>query len=326
MRIALIDIKVGTKIGSSFTAVNMRNMELLKKELGADFYYSTDQLVNNKQSYDVFIFGFSSVNADLENTVQWIMSNNERPRLFRLVGEYEQGTPHVAMYYLLKRTDWRFEIIRNVDRQMGAMGKWCDRQHFININLLVSKYPNDITQKKYDCIYYGRWRPNRAKYFKRYIQRGIYLSTSTKNMKKFKHNGCNPQYLDTIDWTEKKETLNLFRYSLYIEDEYTHKVFNHLANRWYEAGFCNNVVFFDENCWNTIMKSEISQWSEEIKEYLVSGIDDLRQKIEWCNENFDKHLAIQKKWRSGEHIHRKLMIDELKRIVGLEQKTAENQP
>ena len=72
MRIALLDIKVGTKVGSNFTAVNMRNMLLLQKELGADFYYSTDQLINNNNEYDVFIFGFAGLNSEIEKQVEFV--------------------------------------------------------------------------------------------------------------------------------------------------------------------------------------------------------------------------------------------------------------
>lgn len=314
MRIALIDIKVGTRVGGSFTAVNMRNMELIKKELNADFYYSTDQLINNNKVYDAFVFGFGSINSDINRTIEFV-NKSDNPKLIFISGEYEQQT-NQALWYL-KRP---YTVVKNYDGWGKLAGKTNGRIESaveLNLNLLIAKPPNDIAQKKYDCIYYGRWRPDRGKYFKKYIQGGMYLSTSTKNMKKFKHHGCNPKYLDTIDWTERRETLNLFRYSLYIEDEYTHKVFNNLANRWYEAGFCNNVVFFDANCWNTIMKSEIAQWRDEIKDYVVTSHEDLQQKITDCNEDFGRHLAIQKKWRSGEQIHRQMMINELKRIIGV---------
>lgn len=312
MKIALLDIKVGTKVGSNFTAVNMRNMLLLQKELGADFYYSTDQLINNNNTYDVFIFGFAGLNAEIEKQVEFV-SKSLNSKYFWLIGEYEQGTNNPPLFYSCKRNNKKFITIQNFDikKNRGLQVN----THILNLNLLIAKQPNQLIAKKYDCIYYGRWRADRAEYFKKYIQDGLYLSTSIKNMKKFKHAGCNPKYLNTISWEDKKETLNLFRYSLYIEDKYTHKVFNNLANRWYEAGFCNNVVFFDANCWNTIIKSEIGCFKEQIKDYIVSDYNSLQEKIKYCNQDFEKHLAIQKSWRVGELQHRKDMINELKKII-----------
>jgi hypothetical protein len=313
MRIALLDIKVGTKIGSNFTAVNMRNMILLQKELGADFYYSTDQLINNNKQYDVFIFGFASVNGEIEKQFEFV-KKSPNSKIFRLVGEYEQSG-HPPLYYVLTRLNKMHHVITNVDENFGSYGKYKLGQSFLNLNLLVVKQSNQLTEKKYDCIYYGRWREDRADYFKKYIQGGLYLSTSTKNMKKFKHEGCNPKYLDTISWDDKKETLNLFKYSLYIEDKYTHKVFNNLANRWYEAGFCNNVMFFDVNCWNTIRKSEIGIYENQIKDYIVTDYNSLQDKINEYNKDFNKHLAIQKTWRMNELFLRQKMIEELKNII-----------
>jgi len=312
MRIALLDIKVGTKIGCNFTAVNMRNMILLQNKLGADFYYSTDQLFNNNKQYDVFIFGFGSINSDIENVKKFVLKSNN-PKLIFISGEYEQQTSQ-PLWYINKP----YTVIKNYEtlgklagRTNGRILKTFD----LNINLLIVKQPNELTNKKYDCIYYGRWREDRADYFKKYIQGGLYLSTSTKNMKKFKHEGCNPKYLDTISWADKKETLNLFKYSLYIEDKYTHKVFNNLANRWYEAGFCNNVMFFDINCWNTIRKSEIGIYENEIKDYIVTDYNSLQDKINECNKDFNEHLAIQKTWRINEMLLRDDMINELKNII-----------
>ena len=308
MKIALLDIKVGTKVGSNFTAVNMRNMILLSKELNADFYYSVDQLKGNNTEYDAVLVGFGSMNSEAVYSRDFIKRHSN---IIFIVGEYEQRI-NPALSYAKNM----FKVVRNYDGINEIQHK--DRQisdNVINLNLLIAKKPNQLSQKKYDCIYYGRWREDRAKYFKKYIQNGMYLSTSTKNMKKFKHAGCNPKYLDTISWEERKETLNLFRYSLYIEDEYTHKVFNNLANRWYEAGFCNNVVFFDVNCWNTIRKSEIAYFEEQIKDYIISSHEELQAKIEYCNQDFERHLAIQKGWRLNQMVLRQDMINELKRII-----------
>jgi hypothetical protein len=308
MRIALLDVKVGTKIGSNFTAVNMRNMILLQKELGADFYYSTDQLINNNKEYDAVLVGFGSMNSEAVLTRDFIKRHNN---IIFIVGEYEQKI-NPALSYAKNN----FKLVRNYEGRNQVQHK--DRQisdNVINLNLLIAKQANQLITKKYDCIYYGRWRGNRADYFKKYIQNELYLSTSTKNMKKFKHEGCNPKYLDTISWEEKKETLNLFRYSLYIEDVYTHSVFNNLANRWYEAGFCNVVMFFDVNCLNTIRKSEIAEYENEIQNYLVTDYNSLQAKINECNQDFEKHLAIQKNWRKNELELRAKMIDELKEII-----------
>jgi hypothetical protein len=308
MRIALLDIKVGTKIGSNFTAVNMRNMILLQKELGADFYYSTDQLINNNKQYDAVLVGFGSMNSEAVLTRDFIKRHQN---IIFIVGEYEQKI-NPALSYAKNN----FKLVRNYEGRNEVQHK--DRQisdNILNLNLLIAKQSNQLTEKKYDCIYYGRWREDRADYFKKYIQGGLYLSTSIKNMKKFKHEGCNPKYLDTISWDDKKETLNLFKYSLYIEDKYTHKVFNNLANRWYEAGFCNNVMFFDVNCWNTIRKSEIGIYENQIKDYIVTDYNSLQDKINEYNKDFNKHLAIQKTWRMNELFLRQKMIEELKNII-----------
>lgn len=311
MKIALLDVKKSTGLKSKFTAVNVRNLFLLKKELNCDLFLFEKDLMT-KNIYDIVIFGFNSIHTETKLTQEFIRKNtNEKTNFFVICGEYEQ-TDCVNLRY--EKRD--FSVIQNYEgkTRLGLKEQQLN-VYELNLNLLIAKKPNELITKKYDCIYYGRWREDRVEYFKKYIQDGLYLSTSTKNMKKFKHAGCNPKYLDTISWDYKKETLNLFRYSLYIEDKYTHKVFNNLANRWYEAGFCNNVVFFDANCWNTIVKSEIGCFEDQIKDYIVSDYNSLQEKIKYCNQDFEKHLAIQKGWRFNEMKHREDVINELKKII-----------
>lgn len=275
-------------------AVSKRNAEILAHELNADLLqYDTDRLQD--KDYDIIICTYSNKYTDFETLKKVIRKNQKR---FLLRTEYEQVGSLITEFK-------PFESICNFE---GG-------DNFINTNLLIAREPNPYTEKKYDCIYYSRHRGDRMEYCREYLQGNIYLSTHPKNHKHFYHAGCRPKKIKHIDWTHGKETLNQFRYSLYLEDVYTHSVFNNLANRWYEAGFCNNVVFFDVNCWNTIRKSEIGYFEEQIKDYVVSSHGELEEKIEHCNNNFIEHLAIQKGWRINQQIMRSEMIKKLKTII-----------
>lgn len=275
-------------------AVSYRNAEILAKELNADLLMREKDTISIRD-YDVIILTYCNRYTDYETLKKIIRSNQKR---FILVTEYEGVHDPFA----------KFNPHTRICNYMGG-------QNFLNTNLLIAKEPNKIINKKYDCIYYSRYRADRMKYCKEYLQGDIYLSTHPKNHKHFFHAGCKPKLIKHIDWTPHKETLNLFRYSLYIEDVYTHSVFNNLANRWYESGFCNNVVFFDVNCWNTIRKSEIAEYEKEIKYYIVTDYNSLQNKINECNKDYAFHLKIQKSWRKNELQERKKMINELKNII-----------
>lgn len=293
------------------TAVNLRNMFIIENYLNAYGIYDIYDIKKYMNiNFDIFIFGFGSQNNDFNETVK-LLNANPNAKIFWLVGDYEQTN-----YWAILKAKRKFNVITNfiglgrITSKRNILKNYC-----LNFNLLIAKKPNKTINKKYDCIYYSRWRPNRAKYLKEYLQNDIYFSSDLKNFKQHKHIGCNPKYIKKLNWTHKQETLNLFKYSLYIEDEYTHTNFNNLANRWYEAGFCNNVMFFDKNCINTIRKSEINIYENEIKDYIVSDYNDLQKKIKECNKDFGKHLSIQKNWRKNELELRENMLLELKNII-----------
>lgn len=280
-------------------AVSYRNAEIIADELGADILmYKHDKLKPVK--YDVIILTYTNRYTDYKTLEGIILRDN--PRQYLLQTEYE---PVIASY----RHNKSLKRITNFDNQ-----KWPS----INTNLLIARNPNLLHEKKYDCVYYSRFRANRLKYCVEYLQGDIYLSTHPKNHKHYYHAGCRPRVIKHLDWTKGRETLNQFRYSLYIEDEYTHNVFNNLANRWYEAGFCNNVVFFDYRCENTIRKSEIAPYWDEIQNYIVHSHAELMQRIEECNQDWERHLSVQKGWRVNELQERSAMLNKFKKIIGLE--------
>mgnify|MGYP003133907884 CR=1 FL=1 len=305
-KIALIEIYPNKKMNlKKLIDAHLRNSVIISEFLECDLLIEEKDFLKavNKQ-YDVLILGYASRYAPFQ-LIKKIVENNPDARKIVLSNEYNI-TSSVAGFR-------PYEIISNYERLNTS--KSVIQQYVLNLNLLLAKEPNALTEKKYDCIYYGTFRVNRTEYFKKYLHQDIYVSTSPKNFKKFKHIECNPKYISKLNWTSRKETLNLFKYQLYIEDVNTHDNFNNLANRWYEAGFCNNVVFFDHNCLNTIYKSEINYFIEQINDYIVTDYEDLKNKIEHCNKDFEKHLAIQKGWRLNQMQLRTEMMLELKNII-----------
>ena len=277
-----------------------RNTLIISDYLEATFLYNENEYNKHLETkFDAILIFYSNYYSPVKQMKQ-IADNNNEARFFWILNEYAIS----ANYTFLK--DKNVIHIKNWEEEGEIM---------LNLNLLFSKKPNEVKDKPYDCVYYGTFRTDRAEYCKEYLKEDLCLSTTSKNFKKYRHIGCTAKLIKKLSWEENKETLNLFKYQLYIEDKYTHKVFNNLANRYYEAGFCNNVVFFDVNCRNTINKSELNYYKEQVEDYIVESYEDLQSKIKECNKDFEKHLAIQKSWRMNEALSRKLMLEELKNII-----------
>tara|TARA_R110002020_G_scaffold11041_5_gene42057 strand:+ start:411 stop:1334 length:924 start_codon:yes stop_codon:yes gene_type:complete len=277
-----------------------RNTLIISDYLDATFLYNENEYNKHLETkFDAILIFYANYYSPVKQMKQ-IAENNKYAKYYFIANEYTI-TP---AYTFLQDKD--VTLISNWEEEGKIM---------LNLNLLFSKTPNEVKEKPYDCVYYGTFRTDRAEYCKEYFKEDLYLSTTSKNFKKYKHIGCKAKLIKKLSWEENKETLNMFKYQLYIEDKHTHKVFNNLANRYYEAGFCNNVVFFDVNCRNTINKSELGIYKEQVADYIVENYEDLQNKIKECNKDFSKHLAIQKSWRMNEQLSRKLMLEELKNII-----------
>ena len=277
-----------------------RNTLIISDYLDATFLYNENEYNKHLETkFDAILIFYANYYSPVKQMKQ-IAENNKYAKYYFIANEYTI-TP---AYTFLQDKD--LTLINNWEEEGEIM---------LNLNLLFSKKPNEVKDKPYNCVYYGTFRTDRAEYCKEYFKEDLYLSTTSKNFKKYKHIGCSAKLIKKLSWEENKETLNLFKYQLYIEDKHTHKVFNNLANRYYEAGFCNNVVFFDVNCRNTINKSELGYYKDLVEFYIVESYEDLQNKIKECNKDFGKHLAIQKSWRMNEQLSRKLMLKELKNII-----------
>jgi hypothetical protein len=307
MKVAILDVRKNPTNYKRTRTVAFRNLIALQQAFDADIYSSIAKLKVARNDYDIIICGFGSLTTEIDYSTRFLITN-KTARLFWLVGEYEQRTFQPLFYS--KRP---YSVIKNFEHQMK--GTMIVEQHFVNINLLLAKHPlhpqKAINNHKYGIVYYGRWRPDRAQYFKEYLQKGIYISTSVKNMKKFKGYGVGAIYCKPMTWDNNRETLRLFRGSLYLEDVFTHTHYNCPANRFYESLFCGSIVIPQIESRNTWERYGI-----DMTRRFVSDLAELQSKM---IELEDKKTLIdlleeQYEWGIQAINKREVMLSEVNEI------------
>lgn len=298
--------KLSSLANGSMRDAHLRNSYSLHLEYGMPLIFSEEQMlyyadkIKNLEyicvSYGSFYCPFRALDR--------LITAHPQARIYWITNEIEISPPG-----LVHKQQSQAQIIANfVESPKHKWKKW----HFLNLNALMMEEPRKRIPKKYGVLYYGTFRKDRLKYFRKYLQDGLYLSTNTKNHKKYKHIGCEPKRIGALSWKSNQETLNHFKYSLYIEDEQTHKRFNNLANRFYEALFCNVVTLFDRSCKNTIEKSGI-KFDED---FYVDSHEELMEKTK--DGNFEKRLSIQQQWVQNTLKEKKEIIEKIGVILANE--------
>lgn len=294
------------KIAKNSITAHTRSIIELSKQLDIELVSTSEEIqqLNPKHYKKIAVFGsaFYPKTAEIE---AWIRKC-DNPVIIWINNEY-QCSPNSEYARLIK--DYESIVISNVAKNKV---KGHNDFHLLNLNTLLVNEPNSIILKKYDLLYYGTYRPNRRLYLQKYFNdTDFYLSSTKKNLRKFYQlAGCNATFCNKLNWTKDKETLNLFKYSLYIEDEFTHGNYNHLANRFYECLFCNVVQFFDKSCSNTIQTADI----EFDDYYYVDSYEELKDKVE--NTDFDRALQQQQEmWLNNALQEKKQVLEQLKYIL-----------
>lgn len=238
-----------------------------------------------------------------------LIAANPRAKLILFENEYSLSMVSGLKKYL-KESGRKITLLINYEREKCYKYKaLADEQFIMNMNCLSywpTKYP--LSDKRYDCVYYGGFRLNRQIYFKRYLKKDVWLSTSKKNAYKFK------QICPDLKWITPRFSLRTgypglakFRYSLYIEDPYTHTHYNYPANRFYESLANNCVLLFDVNCRNTFKRYGI-----DIDSFTVDGYEDLISFIK--RDDFENSLQIQKNWLENIRADKKQLDIDLKKM------------
>jgi len=246
MKIAIVETSLFVENPIDAHSRNSKEIhQYLSQFYSVDLMWGDSEVKNYK--YDIVLFSYSSFYFQYQRFEEFI-EINKNSLVGWITNEYNI-TPNGCFGKYIKF------MISNFEKHGHSYGKKVDYYLMTNLNTLFARKRNKIVDKKYDLIYYGTYRTDREVYFKKYFRDDLILSTSTKNKKKFKILGSNCKVIDKLSFKKYSETLNLFRASLYIEDEFTHDCFNNLANRFYEAVFTNTALFYDKSCKSTIEKS-----------------------------------------------------------------------
>ena len=260
MNILIIDSHKG-KLNRNVTNLHVRNARILSLILHADLVGShegNDYIYNKK--YDVIIFNHASKYSNIDIK---ILYNNPEAKLFYITNEYNLGEPLLLWKYV-KEKNKKYDVIANHEQSASKVTNiYINKWNILNLNSLIYNWQPRVSldfddifgvENRFGVIYYGSYRDNRTKYFMKYFDERMVVSTSKKNKFKFLPytNGC--QFRDKLKWYPYISLRN-YKASLYIEDEKTHDNYNFLSNRFYEGLMCDTPVIFDESCRNTINKS-----------------------------------------------------------------------
>jgi len=262
VRVLVID---SHKSSNNKPAQNMHwtNAKIISDAMGADFIWSYPTVNDEiKSDYDVIIFVHASHYAYTD--YKWL-EQSPNAKLFYVTNEYNLGEPRTA-WMAAKQAGRKYTVVANHPQKISkVVGKYVDDWVQLNLNSLVynpdtqpvvddtQKSLFDSGDKSDGAVYYGSFRKGRIDYFKKYLNSGITLSTHHSNHNKFRELGVEPNFVPRIDWFGAG--LSPYKASLYIEDEVTHKNYNYLANRFYEAINYNCTPLFDVSCARTVALS-----------------------------------------------------------------------
>ena len=287
---------------------HVRNALAFKTELEAkghlvDLLFIQEHSGRYQKKYDVIFVSYATQYPFIHE-MDKIEEKNEDTPWGWITNEYNLR-PNAFAYTIFKRR--RSFLLCNYE--LGSVKFACfDAEYSVNLNPLLFKLM-PLSKKTHDFIYYGTYRPDREVYFKKYFTEQVYLSTSTKNHKKFLHIGCKSKPIKKFGWD--KPALQAFRYSLYIEDTFTHNHFNNLANRYYESLACRCVLLFDKSCKTTLKKAGINNYEP----FLIESAKDFAR---FTKDNYEELLAIQAEWREKVLQERKEIIQSIENVIKTE--------
>ncbi|MBA7670512.1 hypothetical protein ES703_78658 [subsurface metagenome] len=275
--------------------------------------YSTPVINKKYRKYwnekiETIFLSYAAFWGDFQEILQFIKRHRES-KLFWITNEYNIRLNSEIVKYI-RSSGRKLHILANYPEPKSKRKLWSSFLQ-LNLNVLIfrSLTPLSLKQRHYSIVYYGMYRDGRAKYFRKYLNSDFIVSTSPKNIITFKQLGCKSRFCRPFLWSNKGSVFSLFRYSLYIEDEYTHKHYNYPANRFYEALSYGVIQLFDESCSFTFDKA-----GYDIAPFIVRNKRSLKLQISHMDKNYDHFLKQQLSWREKAAMEKTETVTQLKEI------------
>lgn len=188
--------------------------------------------------------------------------------------------------------------------------------HYVDFNSLSLNYNYDISSKRErEIIYYGAFRKGRKTSFDKYFNSDkytLYLSTSTKALKKFEEAYKCPVYIPPLKCNNNflPELLN-YRYTFYLEDNKNHNNNFSFPNRFYECLSAGVVMLVDTNCLKTFIDNNIN-----VEPFIVKDSENAIDKINTINKNYSFFQKMQHDWVDANTAHENL-ISKIEKILNI---------
>lgn len=175
---------------------------------------------------------------------------------------------------------WHFSAYENIYNSR--------QHHLVNWNQLT--FDKSISAKVVQfkgMAYYGAYRQDREKYFKKYFHKNrpypLHISSSTQGLAKFRQ-----EFGRFTEWDGSNllNKLGYFESTLYIEDEKSHRIYCSPANRFYEALSADCLILFDVSTVGTFERAGI-----DISPWVVDGPEEYAMKLAHSDELKNAQMA-----------------------------------
>lgn len=224
-----------------------RYMSLL---LDVPFIHNKQTAIAYKDKYDILFVKFGILMfCDYREELFDLYKNAKR--IIAIEEDYTMGPD-----YRLTKLNPSLEVWSNMPWRAQTIGG-----AYINWNRMTwkhnTKWERTVLQPApiRGLGYYGAYRPDREKYFKKYLADAPYtVNVSTFPRNKLKFRDLDPK-IHVFDNFKSRSQIGAFQAVLYIEDEFTHTHYNSPANRFYECLSNYVPIIFDWNCIGTFEKS-----------------------------------------------------------------------